>query len=285
MYKAQVQKNDEILTLTGVENKWQIISIGGLNPPSAQLNMTQISGMDGARFNSSKLNTRNLVITIRINGTVYANRKELQDFFVTKEQCRFLFENGNGSVYIDGYVESLECDPFTASQIMQISMICPDPYFRSTEAYIVAMSNTLAGFMFPFSIEEGEPIVFSTFESSRITTIDTGTPFDTGVEIAVEFSGNVSSFLIANTTSGETIRINYAFQNNDVLYINTIPDSLAVRVYRSGTWINLFPYLATGSKLLTLHPGDNEMGFSADSHDHDDRVEVALTYRKMYGGM
>ena len=71
MYTAKVQKESgSPLTLTGREPEWQIVHIQGLNPPSAQINLTNIVGLDGAKFNSAKLNTRNIVLTLRLNGDV-----------------------------------------------------------------------------------------------------------------------------------------------------------------------------------------------------------------------
>ena len=115
MYTAKIENvNGEVMLLTNKESKYQVISITGLNPPKAQINTTPIVGLDGAKFNSSKLETRNIVITIRLNGDVEANRQALYNFFVTKKWCRFYYTNGSRNVYIDGYIDSVECDLFSS---------------------------------------------------------------------------------------------------------------------------------------------------------------------------
>ena len=90
MYIAKIENsNGSILELTGNEENFQIVSITGLHPPEAQINVTTIAGLDGARFNSAKLNTRNLVITLRLNNNPEDNRHLLYKYFRTKEACTF----------------------------------------------------------------------------------------------------------------------------------------------------------------------------------------------------
>ena len=76
------------LCLTQNESNYQLISITGLSPPSAQINTTKVAGMDGTRFNSASLNQRNIVFTIRLNGDIEANSQALYSFFRIKERCR-----------------------------------------------------------------------------------------------------------------------------------------------------------------------------------------------------
>ena len=103
MFAAKIQNaSGDVMTLTGKEPKYQIIDIQGLNPPAAQINTSTIVGMDGAVFNSSKLQTRNLVLTIKINGDVELNRLRLYSYFRTKEWCKFYYTNDSLEVTIDG---------------------------------------------------------------------------------------------------------------------------------------------------------------------------------------
>ena len=76
MFEARIENTKgSILTLTNNESKFQLISITGLNPPKAQINVSTIAGLDGAKFNSAKLETRNVVINLKINGDVEENRQ------------------------------------------------------------------------------------------------------------------------------------------------------------------------------------------------------------------
>ena len=182
MYKAEIENaGGEVLTLTGNEPSWQILSITGLNPPNAQVNVTNIAGLDGAKFNSSKLNTRNIVIMLKLNGNVEANRQLLYRYFRTKEACKFYFKNENRDVFIAGYVETVECDLFSNGEILQASIICPYPYFKSMAEIIADISNEVAGFVFPFSINIGEPIPFSMYISNKVTNVQNNSESETGI--------------------------------------------------------------------------------------------------------
>ena len=96
----------------------------------ATLNMTPMVGADGELFNSSRVGTRNIVITVKINGDVETNRLNLYRYFQTKEPVRVFYKNESHNVVIGGYVETVECDMFSNAEQAQISIICPDPYFE-----------------------------------------------------------------------------------------------------------------------------------------------------------
>ena len=172
MYTAKIQNSNGLVwTLTNNESEYQVVSITGLNPPKAQINTSTIVGFDGALFNSSKLETRNLVLSIRINGDVETNRLNLYKYFRTKEPCVFYYANEHLDVFIEGYVESVECNLFTISEIAQISIICPYPYFKSVTEISTDLSSVFPQFTFPFSINDGFPIPISSYEPSYSTNI------------------------------------------------------------------------------------------------------------------
>ena len=155
MYNAKIQnKNGQILVLTQKEQIYQLISIEGLNPPNGTINTTVIVGMDGALYNSSKLETREIVIILKINGETEQNRLALYSYFRTKEWCRFYYSNESRSVYIDGYVTNVECSLFDQEEIAQITIICPAPYFSDITEIIDDISSTVSLFTFPFFISK-----------------------------------------------------------------------------------------------------------------------------------
>ena len=69
MYELKVENQiGDVLTLTQNENDYQIQKIEGLSPANGIINTSSIVGMDGALFNSSKLDVKELVLYIKING-------------------------------------------------------------------------------------------------------------------------------------------------------------------------------------------------------------------------
>lgn len=286
MFIAKVQKSSgEILTLTDRESEWQVIDIQGLNPPAAQINMTQIVGMDGAAYNSSFLNTRNIVIMIRINGDVEKNRQTLESFFSTKRMIRFFYQTESRNLFADGIVQANEYDPFTISEIMQVSIICPSAYLSDADEYFVDLSDSQAGFYFPFSIEVNDPIEFSSYEVGRTTNIINNADAEAGIVFHILVLDDVTNIVIQNVGTGESLSLTGDFDAGDRLLINTDPTNLEMLMTRNGVITNLFPALSLDSVLLTLAPGPNLIGYMVDGHAHDNMVKITATYRQQYRGI
>jgi phage-related protein len=285
MYTAKIENsNGEILTLTGNEPVYQVIDITGLNPPKAQINTSTIVGLDGAVFNSSKLETRNLVLTVKINGDIESNRQQLYNYFRTKSWCKFYFTNNNLDVSIEGYVESVECDLFTNNETAQISIICPYPYFKSLAETLQKLSHTNALFTFPFTINLNNPVVISEYTTGGINVFNSSES-DTGAMIEIDISNSVSSIEIKNTNTGDDFVLNYAFQSGDKVIINTNKGQKSITLVRSGRVSNLFSALKQGSVFFQLQAGSNMFEYLADGEASSDDIRVLFRYYNVYRGV
>ena len=286
MYTAQIENSGgEVLTLTQNEANWQIISITGLNPPSAQVNTVNIAGLDGAKFNSSKLNTRNIVIMLKINGDVEENRQLLYRYFRTKEQCTFYYSNNNRDVSIKGYVETVECNLFSNSEIMQVSIICPYPYFKAIAEIIVDISNEIAAFTFPFSINIGDPIPFSIYIENNITNVPNNSESETGLIIEVDVLNSINEIEIKNTDTGDEFTLDYSFLANDKVVINTNKGQKSISLIRDGATTNIFSAMQKDSVFFQLSVGNNHFGYLVDNGAHDGDVFITFQYANVYRGV
>lgn len=275
-----------MLKLTGKEPLYQVINIQGLNPPNAQINTSTIVGMDGAVFNSSKLQTRNLVLTVKINGDIEQNRLNLYSYFRTKEWCKFYYANGSLDVSIEGYVDTVECNLFTNAEMAQISIICPYPYFRSIYEVSQDFTNVLKKFVFPFSINIGSPVVISEIDDSGIVKIFNSSEAENGFIAYVNFLDNASSLEIINTFTGDDFKVTYSFLENDSLIINTNKGKKSINLIRSGAVINLFQALQTGSVFLQLLPGINTFNYKVSgSVENNDDIRIILKYYNIFRGV
>ena len=285
MYSAKVENKDgEVFLLTGDETRYQVLSIVGLNPTNAQVNTVSTAGLDGARYNSSKLKTKNIVITLKINGAVEQNRIFLYNYFRTKEWCRFYYSNDTRDVYIDGYVESVEVGIFSKKETMQISIICPSSCFSAVHEIITDISHTISLFEFPFAIDSDAPIPFSEYVDDRITTIFNDSESEAGVVINVYFGDAESAITIRNTTTGETFGVTYEFLVGDILTIDTIKGQKNVYLTRAGEKISMFPEMVRGSVFFQLVPGVNTFGFIAEGEEDKD-IRITFSYRAQYRGV
>lgn len=303
MFQAQIQNvKGDILTLSGDEEAYQIIGITGLNPPKAQINLSTMAGLDGATFNSSKLETRNIVITIKLNGAaefVEANRQKLYRYFPTKEWCKFFYKNAYRNVYIEGYVENLEVDLFQKGQTVQISIICPQPYFKAMNQIIDDISKVISAFKFPFafgSVGATNPdvpilsgtdnaIPFSLIETNRITDVYNDSESQTGVIIQITTLDNVNVIQIQNTLTGDVFILNYSFIENDVITINTNKGAKSVTLLRNGVTYNIFAAIQVGSTFFQLEIGDNFFSYIADGGASDNSVNILFKHYTVYRGV
>lgn len=275
----------DIFKLTQNENNFQITNIEGLNPPNAQIKHINVAGRDGALFNSSKLETRNIVITVKINGDVEKNRLLLYNYFRTKEWCKIFYKNGSRDVFIEGYVEILEVELFTNAQMAQISIICPDPYFKDLETIVDDISKVISKFSFPFSINIGNPIVISSLEPQKVTNVKNTGESETGLIIDTAFKGNVDKFEIRNIETGERFILNYSFIDDDNLSINCNKGSKAVTLLRNGIEYNLLPYISKGSTFFQLRTGDNDFSYLADDGVNDHLINISFKHYNIYRGV
>lgn len=287
MYKARLENSrGDIITLTGREAEYQIVKIIGLNPPSAHLNMSSVAGLDGSMYNSGRLNNRNIVITVRINGAVEENRQRLYGFCPTKEKVRFYYQNQNRDVYIDGYVESVECDLFTNSEKAQISIICPQPYFMDTAETQVDGSSVTALFTFPFSIDEDDPIPISEYVIDNTIDLYNDAESEVGCLIDIDVNASVSTIQIQNTGTGESFKLSGTFLAGDHITISTVKGQKAVTLTRDGVKSNIFSAMQKGSTFFQLSAGDNFFSYLVDgSVNNNADIDIWFTFFKMYRGV
>lgn len=286
MFVAKIENTkNQILTLTQDESRFQVYSIQGLNPPKAALNFSKVAGLDGSRFNSAKLEERNIVIYIKLNGNIEANRIYLYTFFNTKEWCKFYYKNGSRDVYIEGYVETAECDLFSNNEMMQISIICPNPYFKAMQEIVNDISKALAKFVFPFSINQNEPMAFSTIDTSKVTNVYNDSESETGVIIEIDILGNVNSIMIRSVSTGETFKLSYSFEENDKVIIDTNVGEKSITLIRNGIKYNIFAAINKGSNFFQLSIGDNWFSYLVDDGDNDNLIHIAFKHYTLYRGV
>lgn len=286
MYTAQIENaKGNVLTLTGNETEYQVVSIIGLNPPNAQINTTTVVGLDGAKFNSSKLETRQIVITLKINGDAETNRQMIYSYVPTKQWVKFYFKNANRDVYIEGYVQTVEVDLFSNSQLMQIAILCPQPYFKAIDEVIDNISKVKPLFTFPFSIEVGSPEVISSLDANKITNVLNASETETGFTIQITFNGPASTLKIWNTETGDEFSLAYSFQQGDIVTINTTKGQKAVSLLRNATTTNLFTAIQQGSVFFQLETGDNHFTYQVDGGADDNEVDIQFIHNTLYRGV
>lgn len=270
------------IELTHNEHKWQVLSVTGLSSPPAAISRSVIPTFDGERFNGSRLEARNIVITLVINGDAEENRMALNKVILPKRYIKLFYENKAHKYFIDGYVESFEYDIFDNKINAQVSIICVDPFFKDEEETSEILTGIIDLFEMPFSIPvEGIAISeITTDKDGEITNMGTE---QTGAEFVIDAVNPVTNPYIENITTGEIIKLAITMQKNDIIKINTNRGNKTVKLFRGNQVINIINYMTNDSKWITLTPGTNGIIYGADTGANN--MSVKILYRNLYGGV
>lgn len=267
----------DVLMLTGNPD-YDVLSVSGLNPAPAEINTTPVSGIDGARYNSARVGQRNIVIRLNINGDIEDRRIELYRYFRVKHTVRVYYKNEHVDVYIDGYIETFENDFFTILQQPQISIICPDPYFKSMSETEIDFENVTALFTFPFAIA-AEGIPFSSLNEISSRYFNAGNVETGGIITFTALADGVKNPVFYNNTNGTFFGVDITMQNGDVIEINTQRGEKSVKLTRSGVTTSIVGDRTSGSTWIVFEPGENEISFGADESASSLRCTLSCVQR------
>lgn len=156
MYTLQIQNDrGEIYGLTDHLDEFIVTEITGLDSPRNNINISAAGTQDGGKFNSSHLECRNIVITVALSGNIEAQRQKLYRIFPLKSAVKVFFREKYRNLMTEGYIEQISVPQFVKLEVAQISIICPDPYWKDRNEIQAETSYGLAAFAFPFAISAG----------------------------------------------------------------------------------------------------------------------------------
>lgn len=243
---------------------YAITNISGLNPPSASISTSVVSTLDGERLSNARMNMRNMVLTLKIQRNVEENRILLYRFFKVKQYCKIYYKNDSRNVYIEGYVEAFEDDFFTKMQTVQISILCPEPYFKNMEEVYFNISQVLSMFEFPFSIES-DGIPFSEYDTTLVATIKNNGDVESGIEITISASGEITNPKIYNADTRKMFGLNVIMIKGDVIVISTVKGRKTVELIRGGVRTNIINLVMKNPEWFQMEPGENHFTYNCDS--------------------
>lgn len=282
MYELNIKNSSgEVLNLSASKN-YTVYKIEGLQPPVVAINSSTNITTDGVKINSLKVEQRNIVIYMTIEGNVEANRINLYRYFPLKQTITLYFKNGIRDVYIEGTVELIECDFFTQRQVAQISIVCADPYFKAVDELVSYFSNISSLFEFPFSITAAGEEISTITSDVRKSIINTG-DVASGIIIELYAIGKVVNPVIYDVFKRTHIKLMLTMEQNDLIVINTNSGKKSITLIRAGVSSNALGYMYPDSSWFTLESGDNVFTYDAETG----KSNLQLTFRTsvLYGGV
>lgn len=264
---------NNIIDLTVNEDKYQVTNVVGLNPPQAVISTSNNANLDGVVYNSSRLDKRNIVITVVIQDE--QNRISLNRVVQTKKYIRVYYNN----LYIDGYVESFEYDIFTEKCIAQISIICTNPYFINVNENTYTISAIDSVFKFPFSTSTSG-ILISDITYKYTSDLFVNGNYDSYCKIELTARNTVVNPIIKNVTTNQIMIINTTITTDDTIVISTQKGNKYIHKHNNNTITNIIGSLDYLSKFITLVPATNTIETGAESGS--EYLDAKIIYHDCY---
>lgn len=282
MYTLKVKNSTgDVLNLSSNPN-YIVYKVDGLTPVKATINSSVNSTQDGSVINSTRVESRNIVIYMTIEGAVEENRINLYKYFTPKREIILYFSNDTRDVYIEGVVELIECDLFTNKQIAQISIICSKPYFKDIDVLTTSFSDISKLFEFPMDVPEIGVELSSVNVNIRKTILYAG-DVETGINIKLFANGTVVNPVIYDVFRKTYLKLNMTLEEADTILINTNVGEKSVTLIRDGVSSNALGYMSPDSSWFTLYAGDNV--FTYDCESGSSNLDITFTTSLLYGGV
>lgn len=247
----------------------QIRNITGLDPVKASVSTSPYGSVDGASYTGSSVQSRNIVLTLKPHPNwdtwTYENlRRLIYSYFMPKLFTRLVFYSDDmDPVEIYGFVEDVSVNIFSKEPELQVSIICPDPYFTALNPTILTGVNDVTNtFDYNGNVESGMIV--------KVTHVS-GTPTTINIQLG---DPKITNFgVLADVTSTKYFEL------------SSIPMRKYVQNINIGTGVidNLLSnvYLQEGALWPTLQPGENEFKVITDNGVQD----YQLIFHERFGGL
>ena len=311
MFELKLENSNANVVDLNDGERYEVIHISGLNPPSASLFTSKSPNRKGLKHNGSTLNERVVVIQIKLHGDIEESRNALYAWVEPEQYCKIYYLNGVKNVYCEGYVQDCPIDLFTDNEIVSVEILCGDPYLKDFNEILVDISNIVKQFVFPFSIEhlrdvsvksknlyiEGEKevyreetnvtmhdgIPFSTLKENNITSVfNSGA--ETGAQFIIRCTEPITSITIydADNTARQFV-INRSFAKGWQIVIDTDASPKTCRAINpSGESENILRYVKGNPTWFDLKKGNNRFGYIVGGAA---AVEMTVSFTNKYLGV
>lgn len=268
----------------GMNSPFTISEIQGLNPPDATINTSQVALIDGAKYNSAKVNMRQLMIAFAIEYNAAYNRIQVYKVLKSKQWVRMYYNGDQRDVYIDGYISAINVTHFAMKQVVTCTILCPSPYFQAAQMIVNELKNIVSAFHFPFSSTEEPQIVFGYFSNDVGVTIPNDGDVETGMIIEMYARSPITNPKIFNYITQDFIGVNYEMETADLITIDTRKGYKTATLLRHGVETNIFNYVMPNSTWLQLEASGSTFVYEVASGVLGDLL-VTFKHSNLYEGV
>lgn len=250
--------NGDQVDMTATANRYMTSRVEGLNPPTGTISTSSYAGMDGSYLNNAFIEKRNVVIHFEMRGVgLEARRHQLYKVVKPSRYVKVYYATAGIDVFAEGYVETCEVNNFEMLTTGQISILCPDIYWYSTESVMAYYSQILGAFTFPFPTESNpEPFVLGKYNTRNMMEIINDGD-EIGFTLVIEALEDARSPTLYNADTDEYLQITGDILAGDIITVTTKTGNKTVTLECGGVKTNIINRLVSGSTWLTLREGRN----------------------------
>lgn len=273
-----------------------VTGASGLGPAEGTINTVNFATSDGALFNSSRIKSRDIELNLKFLGSdIEAVRHKLLRYFRVKHPITLDFITDYRHTYITGHIEKNEIDIFSNSEGADITIVCPNPFFRLRDPAkgknSVRFTTSTPSFEFEFQDPNSDSptLIFGEMTSTGETVVVYEGDADASTIVDIQFLGPASGVKLYNTTTQTRINIDTneisrllgsTIRAGDRLSISSGVGDKYVKAYRDGNVYNALSALDKDSDWIFLTPGDNLITVRADTGI--DNVSAIISFENLY---
>lgn len=284
------------------ESGFYVVGITGLDPPKADISMSDIAAYDGSVFNSSRVSSRNIVLSLMFPETkVEHYRHESYRYFPIKRNVTLDFVTDTRQLSISGYVESNEVGIFSKRQGCQVSILCPDPWFYNTVNSSAEQTLSKVERTFEFedlgngdtwikgiTSDSSYRIEFSNIIRNSSGIVNYEGDIEVGVTLRFRAFGTTGDVNIYKGYDRLTINSSVInritgspIQAGDEIIVTTHQGKKSARLLRNGKYINVLSAIDKKSVWLKVSKGENEFVFTTVTSSG----ELSFSIQTLYEGI
>lgn len=241
---------------------------------------------DGSTYTGSTLDNRNVVIQGAITENREINREKLLSIVNPKLRAKLIYDNGNIKKYIECVVENAPTITKENKPKFQISLLCPNPYWKDYIDSKVNIALWKGDFHFPLAIPKTTGIIMGHREPSLIVNVNNAGQVKTGIVIEFYARGSLKNPSLFNVNTREFIKINKSMVAGEKIIVNTNFGKKKILSVNNGIETDIVNYLdiiGGGDTFLQLDIGDNLFRYDADENLNN--LEATIYYNNNYLGV
>ncbi len=293
-----------------------VTGVDGIAPENIGIVTQDLALLDGSVYSSSRAPEREITISFRFLGVgtddVEQTRHRLYRCFGgLGRPVRLHFQTEDNVLYIDGLVKSSTADIFSDSETAAVTIVCPDPWFRSEtvlKTVVFDHINEGEGFEFDakdYGYEIQNRIEFGSYDSRYAfrdsVSFEVYNPGDRDIGCIIramctkntDVDGSIKLMHISfeNSTTGELSMANLSTEKDEVLEfhqwdiyeMNSIPGYKMINFYKYGvTDERSHARVSDTYKVMPALPWEQVPDFF--SKTWAEQAKLMTDYRERYAG-